>query len=355
MKRVALGLGVLALVLALGAAAAWQSMQRYLDTPMPIASPQSLTIPTGATLSQVLNTLEAREIVTAPHWLRIDARLNDTAGRIHAGDYTLPPGMTPRQMMQAFITGAVDLERVTLIEGWTAAEAVQAIVSHPAVRDDLEVSLGARADGVAWLGDAAHRALATRLSIEQPSIEGWIYPDTYRFARGIAASVLLEKAHRRMREQLDAAWSEAGDAAPVDTPYQALVLASIIEKETALDTERARIAGVFARRLQRGMRLQTDPTVIYGLGTAYDGDIRRRDLQQETPYNTYRIDGLPPTPIALPGRASLAAAVSPLGDDDALYFVATGEGDGSHYFSATVEEHNAAVARYLKRLRSRPQ
>ena len=262
------------------------------------------------------------------------------------------PGTTPRQMMAAFVSGAVKLERLTLIEGWTAAEAVQAIVAHPAVVDDLGVEIQARADGVAWLDAATHATLAERLGVEAASIEGWLYPDTYRFARGTAASALLTQSHAAMRKALDAAWSEAAATRAIGTPYDALILGSIIEKETALDAERGRIAGVFVRRLERGMRLETDPTVIYGIGKAYDGNIRRRDLRETTPYNTYRIDGLPPTPIALPGRASIEAALEPV-DGDELFFVATGQGDGSHYFSATVEEHNAAVSRYLEQLRRR--
>lgn len=352
MKRVLIALGALALLALTGAGLGWQSMQRYLDTPLALDAPEIVTIPQGATLRAVLDTLAERGITDDTHWLRLDARLNGTASRIKAGDYELAPGATPREMMVAFVAGAVRLERVTLIEGWTAAEALHAILKHPAVADDLDIALAERADGTPWLDAKGHEALARRLAIEGASIEGWLFPDTYRFARGTAASALLEQSHKAMRSQLDAAWGAAEGGGPLASAYDALILGSIIEKETALDSERGRIAGVFVRRLQRGMRLETDPTVIYGLGDAYDGDIRRRDLRNVTAYNTYRIDGLPPTPIALPGRASIDAALAPVAGD-ALFFVATGQPDGSHYFSATIDEHNAAVARYLKQLRSR--
>ena len=181
--------------------------------------------------------------------------------------------------------------------------------------------------------------------------EGQFFPDTYRFASGTADLEILRQAHAQMKRRLEAAWRERDPQLPLASDYEALILASIVEKESALAVERARIAGVFVRRLRKGMRLQTDPTVIYGLGETYDGNIRSRDLRADTPYNTYTRAGLPPTPIAMPGEGALRAAVQP-DDRGALYFVATGEPDGSHYFSATLEEHNAAVRRFLARMRA---
>ena len=181
--------------------------------------------------------------------------------------------------------------------------------------------------------------------------EGQFAPDTYNFPRGTSDLTILEQAHGRLQDQLESIWRERSPTAAVTTPYEALILASIIEKETALASERRQISGVFNRRLQRGMRLQTDPTVIYGLGADFDGNLRRADLDRDTPYNTYTRRGLPPTPIALPGIESLRAAVDP-DESDTLYFVATGAPDGSHTFSATLEAHNQAVAAYLRRLRS---
>ncbi|MEL6951364.1 MAG: endolytic transglycosylase MltG [Pseudomonadota bacterium] len=338
---------------ALAAGVSWHRMQTYLDSPLAIDVATEFTIPSGATMRAVVDELVGQGITDTAHWLLIDARLNESGGQIKAGDYILEPGTTPRQMMATFIAGDVKLERVTLIEGWTAAEALAAILGHEAVRDDLDIALTKRADGTPWLEPDTHRTLASRLDIEGASIEGWLYPDTYRFARGTAASALLAQAHAAMTEALDAAWAEAGEGAQLESAYAALTLASIIEKETALDSERGRIAGVFSRRLARGMRLETDPTVIYGMGLDYDGNIRRRDLRETTAYNTYRIDGLPPTPIALPARASIEAALAPV-EGEALFFVATGDPDGSHYFSATLDEHNEAVQRYLSKLRQRP-
>ena len=182
--------------------------------------------------------------------------------------------------------------------------------------------------------------------------EGQFAPDTYRFARGTAEIEILKQAYLSLQTQLEEIWNERSPVVAVETPYEALILASIIEKETALATERRQISGVFSRRLQRGMRLQTDPTVIYGLGAEFDGNLRRADLGRDTPYNTYTRRGLPPTPIALAGADALRAAVDP-DESLSLYFVATGLGDGSHAFSATLEEHNQAVAVYLQRLRSR--
>ena len=218
--------------------------------------------------------------------------------------------------------------------------------------DDLDIELLQRADGQPFLDVSAHERLARVLDIEQDSIEGWLYPDTYSFAPGTVASDLLMLLHEKQQAELTAAWADRRDRPTLPDPYALLILASIVEKETGREDERSRVAGVFDRRLQRKMRLQTDPTVIYGVGQRYDGDIRRRDLNDQNPYNTYRIDGLPPGPIALPGQAALRASAEPA-DGSALYFVATGEPDGSHVFSETVEEHEAAVRAYLKKLRQR--
>jgi UPF0755 protein len=190
-------------------------------------------------------------------------------------------------------------------------------------------------------------------AIGQPGehAEGRFYPDTYRFAAGTTDRDLYALAYRKMAEALEDAWRTRAAALPIANSYEALILASIVEKETGLASERPRIAGVFTTRLRKRMRLQTDPTVIYGIGASYDGNIRARDLRTDTPYNTYTRAGLPPTPIALPSREALVAATRPLETGD-IFFVATGTGDGSHVFSATLEEHNAAVARYLARLRN---
>ncbi len=351
-RKLIILLGGLVAAAVVSALVAWQMMNDYLHTPLQLTGDYSLTVPRGATLKSIVAGLEADGVTQNGYWLLVDARRHGTAASIKAGDYTLTPGLTPVQMMALLIAGDVDLERLTIIEGWTAAQAVAALIAHPGVVDDLPVTPLQRADGEAWLDDAAHQALAGVLDLAQPNIEGWLFPDTYQFARGVKASAMLRKMHAQMRSRLAGVWQDVPTESVLDDAYDALILASIVEKETRRADERGIIAGVFERRLNRGMRLQTDPTVIYGIGQAYDGDIRRRDLATDTPYNTYRINGLPPTPIALPGQASLQAVMAPV-DGQSLYFVATGDPDGSHFFSATLEEHNEAVNRYLRKLRSR--
>jgi UPF0755 protein len=257
---------------------------------------------------------------------------------LKAGEYDLQPGLTPRGLLALLSSGQVLLHSITFIEGSTFADVRNALVANDAVRNDN----GSRSDADIM------RALG------EPELhpEGQFFPDTYRFPRGTTDLELLTIAHRRLQDELRKAWEHRAPALPFASSYEALTLASIVEKETALERERAQIAGVFVERLRRGMRLQTDPTVIYGMGVAYDGNIRRTDLSRDTPYNTYTRPGLPPTPIALPGLASLQAAVQP-DVSGALFFVATGAGDGSHFFSKTLAEHNSAVKRYLRELRRR--
>jgi UPF0755 protein len=244
--------------------------------------------------------------------------------------------MTPLTLLDKLVAGEVVLHQLTIVEGSRFADMLAALRAHPAI-------VASALDG-----DAIMAALGA------PGVhpEGQFFPDTYRFARGTAELEVLRRAHEALVARLAAAWGNRDPAITLRSEYDALVLASIIEKETALAAERPLIAGVFHRRLERNMRLQTDPTVIYGLGTAFDGNLRRRDLETDGPYNTYTRAGLPPTPIALPGQGSLEAAVSP-DSGDAIYFVATGRDDRSHYFSATLEEHERAVREYLRQLGSR--
>jgi len=239
------------------------------------------------------------------------------------------------------VEGRVKLHALTIIEGWTVKELLSALRQNSAITITL--------DAVEALDTSA---LVRQLNLDINSPEGWFFPDTYLFARGTTDANLLREAHENMQRQLSAAWEERSVDLPFSTPYEALILASIVERETALESERRQVAGVFTRRLQLGMRLQTDPTVIFGLGDTFDGNLTRRHLKTDTVYNTYTRKGLPPTPIALPGAGALIAAMSP-DSGNTLYFVATGKEDGSHYFSETLEEHNAAVARYLRRLRER--
>lgn len=310
---------------------------QWLDTPIAtLDEPTTFEAPAGASLRAVAADLETLGVLDRPQIWIAWARLTQQAGSLKAGEYELQPGLTPRGLLEQLISGRVLLHSITFVEGAMFSDIRNALAAHDAVRNDHASSSG----------QEIMRALG------EPTLhpEGQFFPETYHFPRGSTDLELLMIAHRRMREALDQAWAERAPDLPLAGAYEALILASIVEKETALDTERARIAGVFVERLRRGMRLQTDPTVIYGMLETYDGDIRRRDLTRDTPYNTYTRAGLPPTPIAMPGLDSIRAAVQP-DVTGALFFVATGEGDGSHYFSKTLAEHNAAVKRYLRRLR----
>jgi UPF0755 protein len=258
------------------------------------------------------------------------------ATRLKAGEYRLQPGTSPEMLLDQFVAGDVILHALTLPEGWTFRQALAAIQSHPQVTAEL-----------AGLGDAA---ILARLGLRDANPEGLFFPDTYRFPRGTTDREILRQAHARLETELAAAWSRRAPDLPFDDSYEALILASLVEKETGAADERPLIAGVFVNRLKKGMRLQTDPSVIYGLGDKFDGNLRRGDLERDTDYNTYTRAGLPPTPIALAGRAALEAAVRPA-RTDSLYFVATGLGDGRHYFSASLAAHNANVSRHLANLR----
>jgi UPF0755 protein len=316
---------------AAGGALGW----RFLHSSMKV-DPEGdwLEVPAGVPLMHVSEELARRGLLEHPRVLSLYARLRGEATRIHAGEYRIAHGTTPDELLTQLVEGRVYLHQLTVVEGWRVTELFAALRAEPAIRltgiepDQIMAALGE--SGVAP--------------------EGEFFPDTYRFPKGTTDLEFLRQAHEALQQHLEEAWKNRQPGIVLETPYEALILASIIEKETALPSERRKISGVFHRRLERGMRLQTDPTVIYGLGEAFDGNLRRDDLARDTPYNTYTRAGLPPTPIALPSAASLEAAVSPdIGD--ALYFVATGRPDGSHYFSATLEEHNRAVASYLSTLR----
>lgn len=333
---------VTSLVLFLGLAVAgyvWLSVQLdTLDVALPEDTDTVFTIENGRNARQVADELEAQNLLpSALIWYGYARYLNlDRA--LKAGEYSISATDTPRTLLERFVEGKTILHSVTLIEGWTFRQAIEHIQAQPTVR----VTLDAR-DDQAWI-----EALNT--PYDHP--EGLLFPSTYRFSRDTADIDLVTQANVLLKDKLASVWAAKSAEAPLETPYEALILASIIEKETARDDEREQIAGVFSRRLKKRMRLQTDPTVIYGLGDSYDGDIRRRDLTTDTPYNTYTRSGLTPTPIALVSARSLEAAVNPA-PGKTLFFVATGEPDGSHYFSETLEEHEAAVKRYLVRLRSR--
>lgn len=325
-------LGLLALMLAALGTATWLYLdyQRFLNTPLALGEDgRVLEITPGQHLSALAWELHRDGVISQPRYLIVLGRLSGQAGRIQTGEFHIPAGATPQELLQVLTRGQVVQYPVTLIAGWTFTD----LRTHLAGLPFLEHSL----EGV----DAA--GVMQRLERPDQHPEGRFLPDTYHFPRGTTDLAVLRRALRAMEEKLEQAWEGRDEGLPLETPYEALILASIVEKETGVPEERARIAGVFVRRLERGMRLQTDPTVIYGMGEAFDGNIRRRDLRTDTPYNTYTRGGLPPTPIALPSAEAIEAVMHPAAGD-ALYFVS--RGDGSHVFSATLEEHNRAVRRY---------
>lgn len=324
-------------VAVLVAAAGALYVRHWLAQPLAIGSePVIIEVQPGQSLTAVSRRLAARGLLTHPRLLALYGRLIGADSRMHAGEFLIRPGTSPRGLLQALVSGAVVQHSVTIVEGWTFRELRQALAAEPTL---VHATRGMR-------DDAVMRALGE----EGKPPEGLFFPDTYLFGKGSRDLDLLRQSRDRMRKELAAAWETRLANLPLKDEYEALVLASIIERETGHPDERARIAGVFVERLRRGMRLQTDPTVIYGLGEKFDGNLRRSDLERDGPYNTYTRAGLPPTPIALPGAASLRAAVQP-DERGELFFVATGEGDGRHAFSKSLAEHEAAVRRYLVRYR----
>lgn len=320
------------LVAGIGAAAvlAWD-VARFLDRPLAHDRPMTIAVDPGTPFTVIAGSLRkngAFDSVRHASYFTTYARLRGAAHKVQSGEYEIPPDIKPAGLLQLLVSGRTKQYRLTVVEGWTFADLRRALEKHEAIDARLA---GAGADKV-----------MAAIGAEGEHPEGRFLPDTYHFPRGTTDTEFLRRAYRAMSEALARVWEQRQPDLPFDTAYEALVLASIIEKETAVPEERRRIAGVFVRRLKLGMPLQTDPTVIYGI-EGYDGNIRRHDLRTDTPYNTYTRRGLPPTPIALPGLASLLAAVDPA-EGDALYFVS--RGDGSHVFSATLEEHNRAVRKY---------
>ena len=334
-RRVGLVILAIAVVAVAGyAGATW--LARGYRAPGPAEAAIRVEVQPGSTVRGVLKHLAAARALAHPRLTELYLRLHGRHFSIKAGEYEVPPHASAADVVTLLAEGRVVLEQLTVVEGATYQDFRRELESDPHVKANLR---GASDEAVmAAIGHAD----------EQP--EGRFFPSTYRFASGTTETELLKMAYDKMSDVLAAAWAQRAQDLPFATPYQALVLASIIEKETGLASERPLIAGVFVERLKKGMRLQSDPTVIYGMGAEYTGTIRTRDLTTDTPYNTYTRAGLPPTPISLPGRESILATVRP-NDTGNLYFVATGDGDGAHHFSTTLADHDAAVRHYLVRLR----
>ena len=323
------------LSLALVAGAGWLWLDTLLDRDGIHTEVIELRVAKGDSLRASLQRLADAGALQQPRVIERWIRWRYPNFILKTGRYAIPPGTSARQIVEQLRDGEVILESLTVIEGTRFADFRRALETHPEVKVTLR-----------GLSDAE---VMRSLGLEGHP-EGRFFPDTYRFAAGTSDRELLQLAHRRMRDLLDRLWSARVPGLPIDTPEQALVLASIIEKESGLVSERPRVAGVFVSRLRLGMRLQSDPTVIYGIGDQYDGNIRRVHLTTDTPYNTYTRRGLPPTPIALPSESALRAALQPEITGD-LFFVATGDADGSHRFSKTYAEHRLAVRAMLERQR----
>jgi UPF0755 protein len=294
-------------------------------------APIEFSVTPGSGVGAASQQIVAAGVPVNPFLFSLLARVTQKASRIKAGSYELKPGTTPRRLIDQLVRGEFAQESLTIIEGWTFRQMRQAVAAATSLKHDT-----------VGLSD---KELMAKISPDFKTPEGLFFPDTYLFAKGASELQIYKQAHAMLMNKLNAAWEQRDPSLPYTNPYQALIMASIVEKETGQKSERAMIAGVFVNRLRVGMLLQTDPTVIYGMGEKYDGKIRKRDLETDTPYNTYTRSGLPPTPIALPGLQSLAAALGPA-KTDALYFVS--RGDGTSHFSGNLADHNRAVNQYQR-------
>jgi len=308
----------------------------FKNSPINLDQEQVFVIAPGSSLNKIAHAMQAEGLIEQPRYLTLLGRWYGHAAKLKVGEFLLMPGMTPLQVLDKIVAGDVLQYSLTVVEGWSFKQMLKAINGHEKLKHDLK--------------DLSPEQIMDKLGKPGEHPEGRFLPETYHFNLGMTDLDFLKRAYEAMESRLQQEWQMREEGLPYQSAYEALIMASIIEKETAVPAERAEIAGVFVRRLQKRMRLQTDPTVIYGIGDSYDGNIRRRDLRRDTPYNTYTRHGLTPTPIALPGADAIHAALHPA-KGDSLYFVAMGEGgNGRHYFSSSLEEHINAVRKYqLKR------
>ena len=324
-------IGLFSAALLLGYSA-WK-FDSALKQPLNLTQEQLLDVPAGATPTGTFNRLEADGVLDGAFWLRLYWRFNLDGQPLHSGEYRMTPGMTAQGLIGLWQRGEVVQYSLTLVEGWNFRQVRSALAKHEKI--------------VQTLSGLSDSEVMDKLGHPGVFPEGRFFPDTYRFVRGMTDVEFLKKAYNRLDDVLAQEWSKRAADAPYTDPYQALIMASLVEKETGVPEERGQIAGVFVRRLKIGMLLQTDPTVIYGLGERYNGKLTRAHLKEANPYNTYMISGLPPTPIAMVGREAIHAALNPV-PGSSLYFVA--RGDGSHIFSDDLDAHNAAVREFqLKR------
>lgn len=310
----------------------------FMSSPMNIDESFIYEIKPGTSASLLSRTLHQKGALSRPYYLSMYTRITGLAGKLKVGEYRVEPGSSPYRLISDIVSGKVKQYSITLIEGNTYWQMLEQIRQSP----HLEHTLAGISD----------EQMMAKLGYAGQHPEGRFYPDTYYFPKGMTDVDFLKRAYQQMELHLAEAWQARDAGLPFATPYEALIMASIVEKESALASERSTIAGVFINRLRKGMRLQTDPTIIYGLGKDFDGDIRYRDIEAPTPYNTYVIKGLPPTPIAMPGIGAIRAVMHPE-NTDYLYFVATGDGSGSHAFSSSYAEHDKLVDKYQRKRRKK--
>ena len=322
---------VFSLIFLLAAAVAG-SVWWWANQPLNLRNaPVDFRIVAGSSLRSAIGQIQEAGVDVQPSLLSLLARVKLVETGIKAGSYSINQGITPLQLLEKLTQGHVTLGQVTLVEGWTFRQWRVKLNSHPDLIHETQ--------------NLTEAEIIERLGLQVARLDGWLFSDTYLFDKQSSDLELLARAGRTMQHKLESEWLGRAEGLPYKTPHDALVIASIVEKETGREADRTLVAAVFVNRLRKGMMLQTDPTVIYGLGEGFDGNLRKRDLQTDTPYNTYMRSGLPPTPIAMPGLASLRAALHPAASD-VLYFVA--RGDGSSEFSRTLDEHTRAVNKYQR-------
>lgn len=335
MKKITIFVLFVALVAAAGYGYVTKQVEQYVSQPLNIEQEQIFTLKSGTSFNRVLAQLTELGMIEASDFAKLVRRFHPELTQLKAGTYLLEPGIDLSQALKLLKSGKEHQFSITFVEGSTFKEWRTALESAQHLVHAIE-----------GLSEAE---IAQKLGLDHQKLEGLLLAETYHYTFGTSDLDILKRAASKLEQILETQWQQRQDKLPLKTPYEALILASIIEKETAVEEERERVASVFVNRLNKRMRLQTDPTVIYGMGDKYDGNIRKKDLRTPTPYNTYTISGLPPTPIAMPGEASIAAALNPE-DSNYLYFVASGK--GGHVFSKSLAEHNRAVRAYLKQLRS---
>lgn len=334
--------GFILLILSFSIGWMWMDYQNALHSPV-VYNQVSVDIEKGDSFNQITGKLLAQQLTIKPFWFKVIAFQKSALTHIKTGEYELTPGLNVIEILDLFVHGKTKQYSITFPEGWSFKEIRQEIEKNPYIEHTLK-PLNTEVLMVQLSADKKPSIAMPPASMQ--SLEGMIFPDTYFFEKHMSDISLLKRAYDKMQQVLQQEWQSRAEGLPFKTPYEGLIMASIVEKETGEKSERPQIAGVFVRRLQKGMLLQTDPTVIYGMGDNYQGDIKTKDLIAATPYNTYVISGLPPTPIAMPGRDAIHAALHP-DDGNSLYFVS--RGNGTHVFSESLTEHNAAVIDFLRK------